>query len=990
MSANSTLTINSGGVFRLVGTDESNLATLTRQSAGTYSANVNSGATVHAKFYLMEYMNASGFVVNTGATVNATNDFSDGTFSNGASGGVFLNIAGEFSDAINHTLYNVTFNSGAADNVRRLTGTAIVTFEDASGTLAGAAFEDDDGSASTGLIRWTYTGTLLTWDGSVSSDWNDDANWTGGAAPTTDNYPVTYDELIITIPAGAIPNNPTIDGSGGYSPAGKDITIGTGRTLTFTNGGTLEVTNDLLNSGTIVAGSSTITINNAFTNSGTFTSGTSTVVLTAATGTKTITEGTATFYNLTISGAATFNLSSTLDITNNLTVSAGVLDITGSNFAVNVSGNLSFAGGGFTQRTGTVTMSSTGSRTLNAGTINFYNLVINKTGGGSVALSTNPLTVTNNLTLTAGTFNSSNLAIEVRGNWTNSAATFTAGTGTVTFAGSGNSNVTSNSQSFYHVVVNKGTNSNQVSLSSNMTIGGDLTVTRGILFANGRILSAGTNNSVALNGTISVDAGAQLQLSGTSGHAVSGALRLVGTNASSRALLTKKSAGTNFQVTISGTLFARFATIDQTGGNGIVMASGSTIDVTDNLNTVRFQNGSGNAFITLNSDQSVTLDNVEFVGGTVPTNNASSTAGSGSFIFNNYTGTFSGARFESDPGTIPQGRIRWIFDQTITSLSNGNTYTFGNDFIVSVTSGSLTSLRVVLTDDWLDPQYNQTIRRYYTVTPIGGPYTVNVTQHWGANDQNGQIADGTLNFWNRNGGIFTQLGTNAVDGSVGVKSATKNAITELTGDWFLSNALTESALPVEMGLVEVTSSRKGVLIKWETETETNNALWKIKRAQVSSADSMNFSIVGELNGKGSSVNPTKYQFLDANVIAGNIYKYRLISIDYDGTEYVHELNTILVETPSSFALGQNYPNPFNPSTTIPFDVAFDQNVSLIVYNMLGQEVKVLVNEVLKAGYYDHIKWDGKDQYGNTVSSGQYFVRMVSDGFVKTQKLILLK
>jgi hypothetical protein len=109
------------------------------------------------------------------------------------------------------------------------------------------------------------------------------------------------------------------------------------------------------------------------------------------------------------------------------------------------------------------------------------------------------------------------------------------------------------------------------------------------------------------------------------------------------------------------------------------------------------------------------------------------------------------------------------------------------------------------------------------------------------------------------------------------------------------------------------------------------------------------------------------------------------------TTYVErEKNTL----PNTFALSQNYPNPFNPTTTIQFDVPMSSGISIIIYNILGQQVKELVHDHFEAGRYSMI-WDGRNQSGVSVSSGVYFAKMqASDGrqssFVKVKKMVLVR
>jgi hypothetical protein len=99
----------------------------------------------------------------------------------------------------------------------------------------------------------------------------------------------------------------------------------------------------------------------------------------------------------------------------------------------------------------------------------------------------------------------------------------------------------------------------------------------------------------------------------------------------------------------------------------------------------------------------------------------------------------------------------------------------------------------------------------------------------------------------------------------------------------------------------------------------------------------------------------------------------------------------LQSTPREFALHQNFPNPFNPDTTIKYDLAESADITLQIYNVLGQVVRTLVgSEAQNAGRYQ-IRWNGMDDRGVPVSSGVYFYRISADGkFQNVRKLMLLK
>ena len=93
--------------------------------------------------------------------------------------------------------------------------------------------------------------------------------------------------------------------------------------------------------------------------------------------------------------------------------------------------------------------------------------------------------------------------------------------------------------------------------------------------------------------------------------------------------------------------------------------------------------------------------------------------------------------------------------------------------------------------------------------------------------------------------------------------------------------------------------------------------------------------------------------------------------------------------PDEYSLHHNYPNPFNPSTTIMYDIPEAGYTRLFIYDLLGREVAILVNKNIDAGYYN-IRWDGRNQYGQSVGAGVYFYQIQSNGFIRTHKMLLLK
>jgi len=93
--------------------------------------------------------------------------------------------------------------------------------------------------------------------------------------------------------------------------------------------------------------------------------------------------------------------------------------------------------------------------------------------------------------------------------------------------------------------------------------------------------------------------------------------------------------------------------------------------------------------------------------------------------------------------------------------------------------------------------------------------------------------------------------------------------------------------------------------------------------------------------------------------------------------------------PDSFRLFQNYPNPFNAETEICYDLPIQRNVKLTIYNLLGEEVKVLKNKNQLAGSYS-VKWDGKDRFGNKVPTGVYLYCLEAGYWIISKKMMLLQ
>lgn len=201
-----------------------------------------------------------------------------------------------------------------------------------------------------------------------------------------------------------------------------------------------------------------------------------------------------------------------------------------------------------------------------------------------------------------------------------------------------------------------------------------------------------------------------------------------------------------------------------------------------------------------------------------------------------------------------------------------------------------------------------------------------------------------------------------------------------------------SPLPVELSSFSASVEGTSILLNWTTETETNNYGFDIERQVFSSQSGVhNFVKVGFVNGYGNSNSQKNYKFVDNDVNPGH-YSYRLKQIDIDGSYSFSEIINVDVRNiPLTFSLEQNYPNPFNPSTKIKYSIPAVETHSdaslrttLKVYDILGNEVSILVDEFKQAGAYE-VEFDA-----SSLASGFYIYKLTAGNFTSSKKMLLIK
>ncbi len=195
--------------------------------------------------------------------------------------------------------------------------------------------------------------------------------------------------------------------------------------------------------------------------------------------------------------------------------------------------------------------------------------------------------------------------------------------------------------------------------------------------------------------------------------------------------------------------------------------------------------------------------------------------------------------------------------------------------------------------------------------------------------------------------------------------------------------------PLAPSSVAAKSNAQGITLTWDPPTQRD------------------IDVVQYVIYRGTSANLTPTSplttvklvttYLDASTTLGSTYYYKIAAIDNAGN--VGDLSNVIslratdVEKiaglPTDYNLEQNYPNPFNPTTQIGFSLPNASFVKVGIYNVSGELVRTLANDVMSAGIY-RFTWNATDNQGRSVSSGVYIYRIQADKFVSSRKMLLLK
>jgi|YNPMSStandDraft_2_1061718.scaffolds.fasta_scaffold04218_3 subtilisin family serine protease len=210
---------------------------------------------------------------------------------------------------------------------------------------------------------------------------------------------------------------------------------------------------------------------------------------------------------------------------------------------------------------------------------------------------------------------------------------------------------------------------------------------------------------------------------------------------------------------------------------------------------------------------------------------------------------------------------------------------------------------------------------------------------------------------------------------------------------FVVASIGDNPLPVSLSSFTARQNQERAIVEWKTLSEQNNLGFELLRQESQDwTTCASYRTHQSLRGHGTTNREHTYSFIDQTVEIGKTYRYKLRSIDFDGTIHDYapiasvQIKSEWLEKPRQYALYQNYPNPFNPITVIRYELPIASNVRLELVDVLGRSVATLVDATQDAGAYAvHLNASSLN-----LSSGVYFYSLKANGFSRMKKMILMK
>jgi len=197
---------------------------------------------------------------------------------------------------------------------------------------------------------------------------------------------------------------------------------------------------------------------------------------------------------------------------------------------------------------------------------------------------------------------------------------------------------------------------------------------------------------------------------------------------------------------------------------------------------------------------------------------------------------------------------------------------------------------------------------------------------------------------------------------------------------------TPDVLPVEMGSFEAMVSADVVELQWTTLAETNNAGFRVERAvETVTGQPGAWAEIGTVDGAGTTTEAQRYAFTDRQVpFAADRLKYRLRQVDVDGTETLTDPVRVAIGAPEALELNGLFPNPSRSTVTLQYALPRASDVRVEVYDLLGRRVAAIEGAEKPAGRAE-MQVDVRQ-----LASGAYFVRLITNAGVQTQRFTVVR
>ncbi len=832
----------------------------------------------------------------------------------------------------------------------------------------------------------------------ASGNWSDPSIWQytrdNGVTWYAANIPPTASgALSITVMSGhtvTVNSSTTVDEV--TVQAGANLNINSGVTFTLNNGtGTDMVMNGtLVNSGVL-----------AFNSGAAMTAGASSSITYNGTIAQSLGAGFPTSVNnLTINNPAGVTMNGSCTVNGTLTMTAGNL-ATGTN-ALTISNSAIFSASAYVSGSGSFILSNgasistanpsgitasgasgsiqTSTRTLSTSANYIYNGSSSQVTGNGIPANVNNLTINNSagVSLTSSCQVNGTLALTTRlGIGTGNTLTINgavSGSGGLTGGTGSNLSITGSGNITMPAV--SSLNNFSVNRSGNVTLGSDLTVSGALSLTTNLNLGGYT---LTVNGTVSTNTGSIVGGS-TSNVVVGGSsnLSLPPINGVLQNFINNNTGNVNLNssVNVSGT-FTNNGNLNVgthgIGGSGTGTNNGYIIaEIPNPISTSTFTQAFGS---TIEYESETTLP-ADFTYQNLLLNSTDTLFNlSGDIVVNETFNTANGASLD-----LAGYRIFFPF-KYVSVAGNATISAFAPE-----TYPEFPSIPAV--------------QRKWTFTGNSSG-TTTVYLHWDNEQGVGVDFSNGSAIWRYVGSEWVKLGVAGVPVTDGATRMMVSFPATLAGkaDFSGQYAVTgnEITLPVELSSFNAALNFAGnITLSWTTQTETNVSGYKIYRGDSELVEESNLLNVFIPATNTSQL--TNYLFVDEETVEAGVYYYWLESLDMDGSNSLFgpvmvtlsQPTTEVPDAPIIQGLNSAYPNPFNPNVTISMGMEKAGWASVAIYNARGQKVRTLYSGSLNKGT-KNLQWNGRDEFGNSCSSGVYFARMQTRNGAESQiKLMLMK